>query len=53
MNTNINIRVSEEEKSLIKQKATKANMKLSEYIRYVSLGDCIVETKTTTEIKIK
>jgi len=53
METKIQFRLSEEEKALIKQKAKKAGMKLSEYIRYVSLGDCIVETKITTEVKIK
>ena len=53
METKIQFRVSDEEKSLIKQKAKRAGMKMSEYVRYVSLGDCIVETKITTEVKIK
>ena len=53
MNTNINIRLSEEEKSLIKQKAKKAGMKLSEYVRSVSLGDCVVERNLVEIITIK
>jgi len=51
MNKDVEIRcrVSEEEKTLIKHKAKQAGMKMSEYIRYVSLGD--VEIKISTEIK--
>ena len=51
METKIQFRVSNEERSLIKQKAKKAGMKMSEYIRYASLGN--IEIKITTEIKEK
>jgi uncharacterized protein (DUF1778 family) len=55
--TEIRFRVSEEEKELIRKRAKEAGMKLGEFARYMSLGDCTVETKTiintTTEVKIK
>jgi predicted DNA binding CopG/RHH family protein len=44
MEAKIQFRVSDEEKELIKQKAKEAGMKMSEYVRYCSLG--------TTNIKI-
>jgi predicted DNA binding CopG/RHH family protein len=51
--TEIRFRVSEEEKSLIKQKAKQAGMKLSEYSRFCSLADCELEVITNTIVKIK
>jgi predicted DNA binding CopG/RHH family protein len=51
--TEIRFRVSEEEKSLIKQKAKKSGMKLSEYVRLTALGDCIIKRNITEEIKIE
>ena len=47
----IRFRVDEQQKSIIMQKAKEHNMKLSEYVRYASLGD--VEIKITTEVKEK
>lgn len=52
METKLQFRLSKEEKSLIKQKSKKAGMKMSEYVRYVSLGDCIIERKITEEVTI-
>jgi uncharacterized protein (DUF1778 family) len=51
--TEVRFRVSEEEKSLIKENAKRAGMKLSEYARYTALGECVIERNITEKIKIK
>ena len=42
----IRCRVTKEEKKLIKEKAKKASMSLSEYIRYTALGTTTIEITT-------
>ena len=49
--TNINLRITSDEKELIKKKAKEANMKLSEYIRSSTLNGTKYQIITTTEIK--
>jgi predicted DNA binding CopG/RHH family protein len=53
MEAKIQFRVSDEEKELIKQKAKEAGMKMSEYVRYCSLGDVELEIITNTKVIVK
>jgi predicted DNA binding CopG/RHH family protein len=52
VDSKIQFRVSDEEKELIKQKAKKAGMKMSEYVRYSALGDCEIEVIFNEKVKI-
>lgn len=55
MNKDVEIRcrVSKEEKSLITKKAKQAGMKLSEYVRIMSLSNTEVEVIINTKIITK
>ena len=55
MNKDVEIRcrVSEAEKSLIKKKAKANKMKLSEYVRFASIGTETIEIETEIKVTVK
>jgi uncharacterized protein (DUF1778 family) len=49
----IRVRVTPEEKKQILENAKTNDMKMSDYVRFASIGNKKIETKTITEITIK